>query len=144
MPASSLWARIRARSNVPLRRGAWYRVVDLDGRTATLDVNTRLIRFRRPLLQILPLRPPAWSVVAHALNDSAPGDRYGVCPSCCDRALLEPGARAVRCGRCGGNFAVMWSDAFWRAFEISSDTPDERFLARVRAAALQILAEAFR
>lgn len=143
MPASSLWARVRARSTAPLRRGAWYRVLELDGRAATLDVNSRLLRFRRPLLQILPIRPPAWSVVA-ALNDAAPGDRYGVCPSCCDRARLEPGARAMRCRRCGGRFAVLWSDAAWRAFEISSDAPDERLLARVRAAALRVLAEALR
>ncbi|MGH8723192.1 MAG: hypothetical protein ACREU4_14480, partial [Burkholderiales bacterium] len=84
-------------------------------------------------------------VVPRALNDSAPGDyRYAVCPSCCARARLEPGTRVMRCRPCGGTFAVVWSDASWRAFEISSEEPDERTLARVRAAALQILAEAFR
>lgn len=143
MPASSLWARVRARTNVPLRRGAWYRVVKLDGRTATLNVNNRLLQFRRPVLQILPLRPPAWSVVPRPPSDSGPGDRYGVCPSCCDRARLEPGARVMRCRRCRGKFAIMWSDASWRAFEVSTDPLDERRLARARAAALRALAEAF-
>lgn len=146
MPASSLWARVRARSNVPLRRGAWYRVVELDARSVTLDVNRRLLQFRRPLLQILPLRPPAWSVVPRAVNDSGPGIRYGVCPRCCDRARLEPEARAMRCRRCRGNFAVIWGDAAWRAFEISHNAPlpDERLLARVRTAALRMLEAAFR
>lgn len=142
MPLSSLWARVRARSTVPLRRGAWYRVVALDGRTATLDVNSRLLAFRRPLLQILPIRPPAWSVVPRGVNGSGPGHRYGVCPSCSDRARLEPEARAMRCRRCRGMFAVVWSDAAWRAFEIASETPDQRLLARARATALRVLAQA--
>ncbi|MGH7531426.1 MAG: hypothetical protein ACREMN_13665 [Gemmatimonadales bacterium] len=114
----------------------------LDGRSATLDVNNRLVHLRRPLLQILPVRPPAWSVVPRPVNGPGPDHHYGVCPNCCDRARLEPGARALRCGRCRGMFAIMWSDASWRAFEVSSDTLDERLLARVRAAMLHVLAEA--
>jgi hypothetical protein len=130
--------------SVPLRRGAWYRVVELDGRQVTLEVNQRRLTVSRPLLQVLPLRPPAWSVVPRPPNDPRPGDRYGVCPNCCDRAPLDAGARVLRCRRCRAKSAIMWSDAPWRALEVSTDTPDERVLARARAVALQALATAFR
>jgi hypothetical protein len=38
----------------------------------------------------------------------------------------------------------MWSDAPWRALEVSTDLPDERMVARARTVALQALAKAFR
>lgn len=136
---------MRARTSAPLRRGAWYRVVELDGRQAVLDVNRRLLTLSRALLQILPVRPPTWSVVMRPPNDSlAPGDKYGVCPSCCDRSRLDAGARVMRCRQCRGTFAIMWSDAPWRALEVSADRPDERVLVRARAVALEALATAFR
>ncbi len=145
MAQSHCWARVRARTNAPLRRGAWYRVVELDGRDVVLEVNRRLLKFSRALLQVLPIRPPTWSVVPRPPNNSlAPGDKYGVCPNCCDRARLDAGARILRCRRCRSTFAVMWSDEPWRALEVSADRPDEDALVKARAAALEALATAFR
>lgn len=145
MAQSHCWARVRARTSVPLRRGAWYRVVELDGRHVVLEVNRRFLKVSRALLQVLPIRPPTWSVVPRPPNNSqAPGDKYGVCPNCCDRARLDAGAQVMRCRRCRSTFAIVWSDASWRALEVSTDTPDESALAKARAAALEALAAAYR
>lgn len=142
---SHCWARVRARTSVPLRRGAWYRVVEFDGRQAVLDVNRRLFKCSRALLQVLPIRPPIWSVVPSPPNNTlAPRGQYGVCPNCADRARLEGGAEVMRCRRCRSRFAIAWSDAFWRSLEVSSDAPDQAALKKARAAALQALNRAFR
>jgi hypothetical protein len=139
------WARVRARTNAPLRRGAWYRVARLSARQAVLEVNRRLLPFSRGLLQVLPIRPPTWSVVPTPLNSSfVVGDKYGVCPSCSDRQRLEGGAEVMRCRRCRGVFAIAWSDALWRTLEVATGAPDGGALARARAVALQALASAFR
>jgi hypothetical protein len=139
------WARLRARTNAPLRRGAWYRVVRLNGRQAVLDVNRQLLPLSRAMLQVLPIRPPAWSVVPTPPNSAfITADRYGVCPNCADRARLDKGAEVMRCRRCRSVFAIAWSDAAWRALEVKSGAPDEAVLARARAAALEALTRAFR
>src|SRR5437016_12491971 len=62
MPQVQYWARVRAGMDCPLRRGAWYRVVDLTPGDTVLEVNSRLLRVPRAFLQILPLPP---HVVAH-------------------------------------------------------------------------------
>lgn len=145
MPQAHCWARVRARTNAPLRRGAWYRVVRLEGRDVVLEVNRRFLKVSRGMLQVLPIRPPMWSVVPRPLNDClAPGDRYGVCPNCCDRVRLEADARVMRCPRCRSTFAIVWSDAAWRALEVPTGTPDKGALAKARAAALAALATALR
>jgi hypothetical protein len=140
------WARVRAGTDSPLRRGAWYRVVELTPVEAVLDVNQRLLRFARTSLQILPLRPPTWSLVRRR-PDEAPLDaaepRYAVCPNCCARSPLHHSAPTLRCPRCGGVFAIAWSDSPWRAFEVLSGAPPRRALARARATALRALAAAF-
>src|SRR2546427_1141530 len=51
------WARLRARTTCPLRRGAWYRVVQLTDAEAILDVNGRPLSVPRAFLQVLPIRP---------------------------------------------------------------------------------------
>ena len=50
------WARVRARTNCQLRRGAWYRVVELAPVEVVLEVNRRLLRVPRPFVQVLPIR----------------------------------------------------------------------------------------
>ena len=90
MPQTQFWARVRARAECPLRRGAWYRVVDLTPVEAYLDVNHRLLHIPRAFVQVLPLRPPLWSIVAGPRSgDGAGAPRvYGVCPSCCSRTPI--------------------------------------------------------
>ena len=146
MPQPQYWARVRARTDSPLRRGAWYRVVELTAVEAVLDVNNRLLRMPRALLQIMPLRPPLWSVVPRSSNgtDRAAGSgQYGVCPSCCNRAPLDASTPTMRCSRCGAVSAIAWSDSHWRAFEVLAGRPKPGTLARARATALRALAMAF-
>src|SRR5438094_878674 len=63
MPHEQYWARVRAGQDCPLRQGAWYRVVELTPVEAIVDVNHRLLHIPRAFVQVLPLRPPAWTVV---------------------------------------------------------------------------------
>jgi hypothetical protein len=146
MPHEQYWARVRAGQDCPLRRGAWYRVVELTPVEAIVDVNHRLLHIPRAFVQILPLRPPAWTVVPGP-RDAGPAAAarrsYGVCPSCCARARLEGPAPAMRCPRCGALSAVAWSDADWRAFEVRTGRPAAGTLAKARARALKALAAAF-
>jgi len=128
MPQTQFWARVRARAECPLRRGAWYRVVDLTPVEAYLDVNHRLLHIPRAFVQVLPLRPPLV---------------YGVCPSCCSRTPIGGKVRTLRCARCHGVFAVGWSDSPWRAFEVLAGRPTAGMLARARTTALRALATAF-
>ncbi len=109
---------MRADQDCPLRRGAWYRVVELTPVEAIVDVNHRLLHIPRAFVQVLPLRPPAWTVVPgpDAGGAAGAGRKYGVCPSCCAR---------------------------WRAFEVRTGRPAAGTLARARARALKALAAAF-
>ncbi len=146
MPQVQYWARVRAGTDSPLRRGAWYRIEELTSVEAVLDVNHRLLRVPRTFLQILPLRPPMWSLVRRRPDGAPPAAsdlRYAVCPSCCDRSPLHDSAPTMRCPRCGAVFAIAWSDLPWRAFEVLSGQPEDGALARARAAALRALAAAF-
>jgi hypothetical protein len=140
------WARVRAGLDSPLRRGAWYRVVELTAVDAVLDVNRRLLRFPRTSLQILPLRPPLWSLVRRRPDDApatASDLRYAVCPNCCDRSPVRDSVPTMRCKACDAVFAIAWSDSPWRAFEVLPGRHETGALARARAAALRALAAAF-
>jgi len=141
------WARVRARADCPLRRGAWYRVVDLTPVEALVDVNHRLLHIPRAFVQVLPLRPPMWSVVPGPRDSdgqpTGPDRPYGVCPACCARAALQRSATAARCPRCGTASAIAWSDSSWRAFEVLGRQPSAGAIARARASALRALATAF-
>src|SRR5690242_17409045 len=120
------WARVRAGADTPLRRGAWYRVLELGALDAVLDVNHRLLRVPRTSLQILPLRPPLWSLVRRRPDEAPVADtdaRYAVCPSCCARSPVRGSAPTMRCTGCGSVFAIAWSDSPWRAFEVLPDGP---------------------
>src|SRR2546430_4288759 len=71
------WARVRARTNCQLRRGAWYRVVELAPLDVVLEVNRRPLRVPRPFVQVIPIRPRLWSVVARLRNAAAPPQDWG-------------------------------------------------------------------
>src|SRR3989475_9472102 len=77
MPQVQYWARVRAGMDCPLRRGAWYRVVDLTPGDTVLEVNSRLLRVPRAFLQILPLRPPMWSLIRRRPDEAAPTSEDG-------------------------------------------------------------------
>ena len=58
MPALQ-WARVNADLNLRLRRGAWYRVLELHALEAVLDVRGGRVTVPRPFLEIVgtPPRP---------------------------------------------------------------------------------------
>lgn len=142
MPQGEHWARVRARTKWPLRRGAWYRVVHLTAAEAVLDVTGRRLSVPRAFLQVLPVRPRMWSVVPRLRGAVPPplswGPRYGVCPRCCARAPLPQGSATMRCPACSFAFVIGWSDAHWRVFELLSGTPAAAAIAKARYAAARL------
>ena len=106
------WARLRPTESAHLRRGAWYRVLKLTAAEVVLDVHGTPTPFPRGALDILPERPKMWAVVPRpARSPRMPttwGDRYGVCPSCRERARLDEHVTSMRCPKCNGHFDIGW------------------------------------
>ncbi len=106
------WARLRAEASVPLRRGAWYRVLRVTPTDAVLDVNQRPINVPKPALHLTPRPPAVWEVVPRPPNaknlPQSWGARYCVCPKCRQRSSLPKGPTALRCVKCNGVFDVGW------------------------------------
>lgn len=111
------WARLRAEASVPLRRGAWYRVVELTPTDAVVDVHRRKVSVPRGVLQITHQPPTVWAIVPRPGHSGelppAWGDRYAVCPSCRARSPLGQGMVAMRCSVCDGEYDVGWGDAYY-------------------------------
>jgi hypothetical protein len=112
-----LYARLRENMNLRLRRGAWYRVLHLEGMEAVLEVNKRPRKVLRALLEIVKRPPPHWTVVSQPLDSPrkvppALAERYGVCPSCGERAALPQRARKLRCPNCKWEFAIDWDERY--------------------------------
>src|SRR5438876_523500 len=64
MPDAPQWARVRGDVNCNVRRGAWYEVVRLTPDDAVIEIGQRSLSIPRSSLQIVPVRPHRWSVVA--------------------------------------------------------------------------------
>lgn len=112
-----LYARLRENVNVRLRRGAWYKVVHIEGLKAMLEVNGRKVVIATALLEIVKRPHPRWTVVQQRPEDAGrtPGplaERYGVCPSCGERAPLRTRVRRLRCSYCKYEFAVAWDEVY--------------------------------
>ena len=116
MSEAPQWARVRSDVNCSVRRGAWYEVVRLTPEEAVLAVNQQPLAVPRSFLQIVPVRPDQWSVVARprdAVNmPSSWGSRYAVCPNCAHRRSLLGQPTDLPCPKCGGVFAVAWHDPY--------------------------------
>src|SRR5580765_2649116 len=101
---SSLFARLQADVDLKIRRGAWYRVLDLGDLEAVIEVNKRPVTVLRAMLEIQQRPPLRWTVVPRPRGGRKPpadlGIEYGVCPSCRTRAPLPKKARDLRCPRC--------------------------------------------
>lgn len=114
---SQQWARLQADVNVHLRRGAWYRVLRLGARDAVVEVNRQPLPVSRQLLQIVTNPPARWTVVPAPRRavrfPPSWGERYGVCPSCRERAPLdEHRPPTMRCHRCNGLFEIAWNEPY--------------------------------
>src|SRR5438874_334503 len=57
------WARPRVDVNCGLRRGGWYRVVQVTGAEAVLEVTPEPVPVRRRLRETVFRRPFRWSIV---------------------------------------------------------------------------------
>jgi hypothetical protein len=113
----TLYARLNEDVNVRLRRGAWYKVLKLEGLKAVLEVNGRHVLVASALLQIVKRPPPRWTVVTPTAGEArkapaALAGRYGVCPSCSERAALANRVRRLRCPYCKYEFEVAWDEAY--------------------------------
>ncbi len=110
------WARLKGVANCGLRRGAWYRVLELTPRDAVLEVQRKPLSLPRHSLQFLSVPPYTWTVVAQPHDArglaAAWGGTYVVCPSCRNRAPLKGSPQRLRCPRCNGLFRVAWEEWF--------------------------------
>jgi hypothetical protein len=112
---SSLFARLQADVDLKIRRGAWYRVLDLGDLEAVIEVNKRPMTVLRAMLEIQQRPPLRWTVVAHPTGGRKKaelGVEYGVCPSCRTRAPMPKKARALECPRCKQEYEVNWGEAY--------------------------------
>lgn len=115
------WARLKDDENRGLRRGAWYRVVELTAGDAVLDVNRKSVPVPRTALDIVSGPPRVWTIVRRPRD--AKGlvtewdDKYLVCPGCRNRVPLKGNPHSLRCPRCDQLFRVGWDEWFMGAPE---------------------------
>ena len=109
-----LFARLQADVDLKIRRGAWYKVLDMSDLEAVIEVNKRPMKVLRAMLEIQQRPPLRWTVVPHPKQSRRPnlGVEYGVCPSCRTRAPLPARARELTCPRCKQEFEVNWGEAY--------------------------------
>ena len=109
-----LFARLQADVDLKIRRGAWYKVLDMNDLEVVIEVNKRPMKVLRAMLEIQQRHPLRWTVVPHANGRRVKvlGVEYGVCPSCRQRAPLPKRARELKCPRCKQEFEVNWGEAY--------------------------------
>ncbi|MGH7530982.1 MAG: hypothetical protein ACREMN_11415 [Gemmatimonadales bacterium] len=101
--------------NCSLRRGAWYRLIRVDGLGAVVDVNRQAVPVVRAFLQVSKTPPRRWTVVPRPRDVPARvqvGSHYAVCPSCRDRVPLRGRPSRMTCDRCRVDFAVDWDEDY--------------------------------
>jgi hypothetical protein len=112
---ATIFARVQDDVPLKLRRGAWYRVLELTDLQAVIEVNRRRFGVLRAWLELRQHPPQRWSVVEGSKdNRKAPPHlrgTYGVCPNCRARAPLPKKAKTHQCAKCRGDFEVNWAEA---------------------------------
>jgi hypothetical protein len=109
------WGRLQIDYNLDIRRGAWYRIRQLGALQAVIDVQGHQVELPTPFLEVVERPPQRWSVVPRPRDavrlPSSWGDRYGVCPSCCERQQIAGRPRHMTCRRCRREFPIGWRAA---------------------------------
>lgn len=95
------WARLAGGVLHPLRSGAWYPVLSVDGTEVVLAVHQKSVSVPIARLEIVDARPDQWTLVTREW-----GAPYLVCPNCAERVPLVAPAERLGCPRCDGWFAV--------------------------------------
>ena len=98
------WARSRGEraEKGGLRRGAWYRIVEDDGKAwVVVDVHHVEVRVPKDDVEVRRERPKTWSVVH---------EPHLVCPGCHQRRHLAGQPKEVKCSECGNSYPVDWAD----------------------------------
>lgn len=109
------WGRLQLDMDCKLRRGAWYRVVDVNGMHAVVDVNQRELPVPSYALEVVTTPPKRWTVVSAPQHARVPREyapRYLVCPNCRERAPLRGRVRHLECPRCRQTHEVDWSEEY--------------------------------
>jgi hypothetical protein len=104
MAGTVQWARINRSARVPMRRGAWYRVLRAGGDEVAVVVRYRPVLVPRLAVEVRETPPTSWTQVA-----VEGGDSYFVCPHCATRvhAPRDCSSRpSLECPQCDGTFAV--------------------------------------
>ena len=96
------WARLRSDHDVPLRRGAWYRVLSVSQFEVVVDVNQKAVLVARPYVDVSNIPPSRWTIVDRGGLDA----RYAVCPRCRERVPVADRPPFLQCRRCQGEFPV--------------------------------------
>lgn len=111
-----LFARLQADVGLKIRRGAWYRVLELRDLEAVIEVNRKPVSVLKAVLEIQQRPPLRWTVVPRPEGARrAPaelGQQYGVCPSCRTRAPLPRRGRELQCPHCKQEFEINWSEGY--------------------------------
>ena len=110
------WARLRVDVNCGLRRGGWYRVVQVTGVEAVLEVTPEPEPVPRRLIETVFRRPFRWSIVPRPRDarnvPSGWGNRYVVCPVCSARAPMKGHPADLACPKCHGVFGIAWDERY--------------------------------
>jgi hypothetical protein len=106
---------LRVNLNLPMRRGAWYRIHDLGLLETVVEVHRSQLSVPSAFLQVVEIPPRKWTVVprpAEAIRIPDKWTRYVVCPSCRERVQLERRPSVIQCPRCDGMFEVGWDEPY--------------------------------
>lgn len=117
MTEPTCWARVLPPGLKPLRRGAWYPVLEEEDSILTIEVQGSPLWVNRELVSIRTVAPTAWSVVRCKATDPPPVDAtdalgllYAVCPGCRGRVPVDESVHEIACTLCGHTAPVDWTD----------------------------------
>src|SRR5438309_9988535 len=106
------WARLQEDVDCKMRRGGWYRVTQVTGLNAIVEVNRQPLAVPSYAIEIVATPPRCWTVVPLPRRASRLaadlGPRYGVCPTCRPRARLSPPPPAMPSTRRHGDSDSAW------------------------------------